>query len=106
MIEQVLEEIKQAENKASEIKSQADDLVTEIGKKAEEKVSSVLADAEDTVKREKALGKVRTAKSVEKLYDEIIATAKADVETLYNSKTADINELADEMVGKVINGDC
>ncbi len=106
MIEQVLEEIKQAEQKAENIRFEADSLASSIGKQAEEKSSSILSCAEETVKKEKALSKARTAEKSEKLYNEIIAAAKIDVEALYNSKTAIIEKLAEEIVGKVINGDC
>ena len=106
MIEQVLEEIKQAEEKALKIRTEADERVAFINKQAEESSARILSDAEEAVKAKKALYKVRTAEKVDKLYNEVIDSANRDVEALYNSKTAKIEELANEMVGKVLNGDC
>ncbi len=106
MIEQVLEEIKLAEEKAAEIRLSANEYATQKSKEAEEKCDSLLKQAEASVKELKKEYKVSTAKKVEKLYAEIIATAKNDSDALYNSLLQKINELSDEIVGKVINGDC
>ncbi len=106
MIEQVLEEITKAEKKAAEIRLSADEYATRKNKEAEEKCDSILKEAEASVKELKKEYKQTTAVKVEKLYAEVLEVAKNDSDALYNSLSQKINKLSDEIVGKVINGDC
>ncbi len=106
MIEQVLEEITIAEKKAAEIRLAADEYATRKNKEAEEKCDSILKEAEASIKELKKERKQATAIKVEKLYAEVLLVAKNDADALYSSLSQKINKLSDEIVGKVINGNC
>ncbi len=106
MIEQVLEEITIAEKKAAEIRLSADEYATRKNKEAEEKSDSILKEAEASIKELKKERKQATAIKVEKLYAEVLLVAKNDADALYSSLSQKINKLSDEIVGKVINGNC
>lgn len=106
MIEQVLEEIKLAEEKAAEIKKAADDYASAKNKEAEETANNLLKNAEETVKSMKKEYKAKTVLKENELYKEVLQAAKRDSDALYGSLTSKIDKLADEIAGKVINGNC
>lgn len=106
MLEQVLEEIKIVESKADETRKFADDYASTKNKEAEETANALIKNAEETVKAMKKEYKATTAVKENELYAEVLQAAKNDSEALYASLTSKIDGLANEIVGKVINGDC
>lgn len=106
MIELVLEEIKLAEKKASDIRAEGDSYVASKNKEAEALSSDIQRETELKVKELKKIYKENLTAKENALYEEAILSAKRDAEALYSSLSSKINEIADEIVGKVLNGDC
>lgn len=106
MIESVLEEIKIAEAKALSIRTEADDYALQKNKDAEALSVALKKEAEAKIKSLKKARKEALIIKERDLYDGVIAAAKKDSDALYNSLSSKIDVLSDEIVGKVLNGDC
>lgn len=106
MIELVLEEIKLAEKKASDIRIEGDNYATAKNKEAETLSANIQREAELKVKELKKSYKEALVQKEASLYNEVILSAQRDAEALYSSLSSKIDETADEIVGKVFNGDC
>lgn len=106
MLEQVLEEIKSAEEKAAAVRREADEYAAAKNKDAEAFAADSLKQAEEAVKNMKKEYKARILREEGRLYKEVLSAAKNDSDALYNSLTEKINALSDEIAGKVVNGDC
>lgn len=106
MLEQVLEEIKLAEEIAATVRREADEYAAAKNKDAEAFAANSLKQAEETAKNMKKEYKASILREEDKLYNEVLSSAKNDSDALYNSLTEKINALSDEIVGKVLNGDC
>lgn len=106
MIDQVLTEIKLAEEKATEIRQKADEEAKQINKQGETEASLIVTAAEEKAKEIKKEYKLKTAQKVDKLYAEVLKDAEEDSDALFQSLQAKINQLSDEVLKKVLNGDC
>lgn len=106
MLEQVLQEIKVAEKKAEEIRVIADSYALQKNKEAEALADQIKQQNEAEIKSLKARYKEDTNKKADVLYDGVLEKARVDADALYQTKQPQINKLADEIVGKVLNGDC
>lgn len=106
MIETVMEEIKLAEGKSLQMRTDADNYAAAKAKASEEESARIFAEYEERAKRLKKESKQRTAKKVEEQYNGVLSTAAADADALYGGLGKKIDELSDEVAGKILNGDC
>lgn len=104
MIEEVLEQIKIAEEKANSRREEADKYLMDRAKQSEQECDAILSDAQNSIKSLKAQAKLDCAKKCDNLYNEVISAAKTDAEIMYNAKLDKIEQLAQDIVRKVLNG--
>lgn len=104
MIEDVLNEILAAEKQAENIRSSADEKAAAIIADAE-KSKAALAERALNQAKEKRVGTIEQyTKKAEREYDNVIAESLAFAEKTTGEKTQTVNDLAEKIYGRIIDG--
>ena len=106
MIEEILNSIRQAEEKAEQIKLDADKQAEEILFNAGEEAEKISADLKNAAAEYRLNKQVQIKQQAEKDYKNILVDGEkqaADLKSSLGKKTADIGE---ELFGRLLNGDC
>lgn len=104
MIEDVLNEILAAEKQAENIRSSADEKAAAIIADAE-KSKAALAETALTQAKEKRVSTIEEyTKKAEREYNNVIAESLAFAKKTTGEKTQTVNDLADKIYGRIING--
>ena len=106
MIDQVLQEIKLAEEKAASIRAEADGFKAEKAVQQEEDCTKILSDAQKRAKEIRLEAKQGALKDADAMYDEAMALANGGVQALLKEAQPKIEELSAWLLEKVLNGNC
>ena len=106
MIEEILNSIRQAEEKAEQIKLDADKQAEEILFAAGEKAEKISVDSKNAAAEYRLNKQTQIKQQAEKDYKDILIGGEkqsANLKASLGKKTADIG---DELFGRLLNGDC
>ena len=106
MIEEILEKVAEAEKNAENIKSESEAVAREIranaDKKAKEEKEIAFLNA-----RVKKADKVLSAKNAcSQHFGKTLETAEAEAEKYKTEKSGKVEELSEDLFGRIRNGDC
>ena len=106
MIEEILKKVAEAEKNADNIKSESEAVAREIrtnaDKKAKEEKEVAFLNA-----RVKKADEVMSAKNAcAEHFGKTLETAKADAEKYKSEKSGKVEELSEDLFGRIKNGDC
>lgn len=106
MIEEILSSIRQAEEKAEQIKLDADKKAENILFDAGEEVKKISTDFKNAAAEYRLNKQTQVKQQAEKEYKNVIKDGEkqsTDLKASLNKKTAD---LGNELFGRLLNGDC
>lgn len=106
MIEGVIENILDAEKKANEIKSDADSRGTKLLEAAKEEAFQIKEESIQKGKEERKSLLSDAKKEADTFFDNSIEEAKKEASQLKKDNKGKIEELAQDLVGRIINGNC
>ena len=104
MIENVLKSVLTAEQKAEEIKTDANNKASEITSNAYKKAEQIALESETVIKKDRLTIIQNAEKQAEDEYAQAIKTANANVEALKREKQGQVESLAKEIARRIIDG--
>lgn len=103
-MEEILKSIKEAELKAAQIKSEAQDGCAVIAADAEKRAAEILKTSEHRLKLFKEESLSNAAKNAQKDYEDKIKQAKADAEAYADGVIKNTDKEVNEIVGRILSG--
>ncbi len=106
MIEEVIKEIKVAEEEAAKVKKEAEEFSAQLSKKSETDCLDIISRAEAMVKLAKKAGKAEALKASDEVYDQAIEKARGEAEDLLKKVDDKIERLSKKIAESIVNGNC
>ena len=106
MIDQVLQQIKICEEQAAKIRLDAEESRQARIKEGEQKAASIMLDAQARLQESKRQHKQDLLVECDALYKGIVEDAKNQADALYKNASVNTEELAQDIVKGIINGNC
>ena len=106
MINEVINEILQAESKAGQIIEQANARALEISEQSMNDCAKIQQEAQDRVKATRQAIKESSEKEAGVAYEAILCEQKAECDKLRAEKQAKIKEAGEYIFGSIVNGSC
>ena len=106
MINEVINEILQAESKAGQIIEQANARALEISEQSMNDCAKIQQEAQERVKATRQAIKESSEKEAAVAYEAILCEQKAECDKLRAEKQAKIKEAGEYIFGSIVNGSC
>ena len=106
MINEVINEILQAESKAGQIIEQANARALEISEQSMNDCTKIQQEAQERVKATRQAIKESSEKEAGVAYEAILCEQKAECDKLRAEKQAKIKEAGEYIFGSIVNGSC
>ena len=106
MINEVINEILQAESKAGQIIEQANTRALEISEQSMNECAKIQQEAQERIKATRQAIKESSEKEAGVAYEAILCEQKAECDKLRAEKQAKIKEAGEYIFGSIVNGSC
>ena len=106
MIEEVLNEIRDAELKAEQIKLAGEEEAKKIIAEGEKEALDIRNETEKNIKVMRTNGLYQAELTAGGNYDKTMADGKAESEKLKKDLSEKVDELSDEVFGRILDGSC
>lgn len=106
MINELVNSILEAEEKADKIVSEAAEKSAEISAVAEREAAVILKDAENSFRIEAARLTEKNDAEAERLYAEALAAGKASANEIRENGMKKVGRLSEEIAGYILSGNC
>ena len=106
MIEEILKKVAEAEKKADNIKSESEAVAREIRANADKKAKEGKEIAFLNARVKKNDEVLSAKKTCLEHFGKTIGVAKAEAEKLKEEKSGKVEELSEDLFGRIRNGDC